>query len=531
MQATSHLVELGYETPEMLQRADNSNVKGESVLPRPEAENSGGQGPSGARQGKAGAVSLLMFNCDTEVYKRLARHSHAGYKQSWTRHLWLCIQRQFLLEFTNKGLIISRLVLNLVNGLMTVTVYQFHGNEQYVLRLRTALIFHILMSKVISVVSHIGLFAQDRPIFYKQHAGYFFRSSNFWLAHNFFQLVFWGFLESGLLAAPIYWLSGFHKDFGKFMLFWMALYFLNLNSSVIFKVLAVICPTISMAQTMAGLVQVSFFLFSGYLQPWSVLPPGWLWVKWGSPQSYAFSIMLINEFSGYDYTCNAEELQKSNGICPYTTGDQYLGDIYALKGDTNDIGLHFIGLAGWYVIYLVIGAVCLHLIKFSPSQLQRAKPYVPSTDKRSLLLPKPAVLVWHGVSYTVKQKKKEKVLLDRVSGIIRPSMMTALMGPSGAGKTTLLDVIAGRKTGGKITGDITINGHPKEQKVLLHCVAVLSRFRTVRLHFCRGLLALGYCTVAVCCSPLTLCYRPVALCTLPFLYSPVALCYSARTLC
>ena len=113
-----------------------------------------------------------------------------------------------------------------------------------------------------------------RPIFYKQHAGHFFRSTNFWIAHNFFQLVVWGFLESGLLAAPIYWLTGFHKDFNKFLLFWMALYLLNLNSSVIFKVLAIICPTISMAQTMAGLVQVFFFLFSGYLQPWSVLPPG-----------------------------------------------------------------------------------------------------------------------------------------------------------------------------------------------------------------------------------------------------------------
>ena len=31
-----------------------------------------------------------------------------------------------------------------------------------------------------------------------------------------------------------------------------------------------------------------------------------------------------------------------------------------------------------------------------------------------------------------------------------------------AGKTTLLDVIAGYKTGGKITGDIMIDGHPKQ---------------------------------------------------------------------
>lgn len=37
--------------------------------------------------------------------------------------------------------------------------------------------------------------------------------------------------------------------------------------------------------------------------------------------------------------------------------------------------------------------------------------------------------------------------------------MTALMGSSGAGKTTLMDVIAGRKTSGKIRGQILLNGH------------------------------------------------------------------------
>ncbi|CAN0257954.1 unnamed protein product, partial [Scytosiphon promiscuus] len=57
----------------------------------------------------------------------------------------------------------------------------------------------------------------------------------------------------------------------------------------------------------------------------------------------------------------------------------------------------------------------------------------------------------------------ELTLLNKISGFCKPGEMTALMGSSGAGKTTLLDVLAGRKTGGTTTGDIRINGHPKEQ--------------------------------------------------------------------
>ena len=56
------------------------------------------------------------------------------------------------------------------------------------------------------------------------------------------------------------------------------------------------------------------------------------------------------------------------------------------------------------------------------------------------------------------------LLLKGVSGAFRPCVLTALMGVSGAGKTTLMDVLAGRKTGGYIEGDIKVSRYPKKQE-------------------------------------------------------------------
>eukprot|EP01087_Luapelamoeba_hula_P008964 TRINITY_DN2282_c0_g1_i1.p1 TRINITY_DN2282_c0_g1~~TRINITY_DN2282_c0_g1_i1.p1 ORF type:complete len:1497 (-),score=261.71 TRINITY_DN2282_c0_g1_i1:27-4118(-) len=81
-----------------------------------------------------------------------------------------------------------------------------------------------------------------------------------------------------------------------------------------------------------------------------------------------------------------------------------------------------------------------------------------SVSDLSKHMTKGAYLSFDDLCYTVSSEGTSLQLLHNICGYSKPGMMLALMGSSGAGKTTLLDVLAQRKTGGKITGDILIDG-------------------------------------------------------------------------
>ncbi|TQN67413.1 ZEB2-regulated ABC transporter 1, partial [Colletotrichum shisoi] len=74
-----------------------------------------------------------------------------------------------------------------------------------------------------------------------------------------------------------------------------------------------------------------------------------------------------------------------------------------------------------------------------------------------------AVFHWKDVCYDIKIKGEPRRILDQVSGWVKPQTLTALMGVSGAGKTTLLDVLATRVTMGVITGEMLVNGQPRDE--------------------------------------------------------------------
>ncbi|KAL7602302.1 hypothetical protein Lser_V15G25177 [Lactuca serriola] len=174
---------------------------------------------------------------------------------------------------------------------------------------------------------------------------------------------------------------------------------------------------------------------------------------------YAMNGIVVNEFLGHSW----------NRVLPNST--ESLGvRIITSRG--------FFPYAYWYWIAV---AALIALEKHQTVILDENETQNPSavelhsmSKKKGMILPfEPHCITFDDVKYSVDmpQEMKEQgvvedplLLLKGVSGTFRPGVLTALMGVSGAGKTTLMDVLAGRKTGGYIEGNIVISGYPKKQE-------------------------------------------------------------------
>ncbi|XP_028778960.1 ABC transporter G family member 29-like isoform X2 [Neltuma alba] len=398
-----------------------------------------------------------------------------------------CWDKEWLLIRRNSFVYIFRSCQNVFLAVTTATVFfrtTMHQNNENDGAVYVGAIVFSMLNNMFNGFGEIGLIMQRLPVFYRQrdmlfHPVWTYTLPNFLLA--FPRMV----SETILWVAITYYTIGYAPEVSRFFKHLLLLFLTQIMASGLYKTLAAVCRSVIIANTGGSLLILLIFLLAGFILPKNEIPSWWAWTMWISPMSYSYIGLVLNEMTAPRW------MNKSS-----SDGSTSLGlAILKASGIYPEAKWYWISTAaivGLAVVYHVL--FTLSLVYLNPlgqkqatiseeeaselssrnntnSALESSTGVGPS---RGMVLPfTPLAMSFDNVNYYVdmpREMKEQGVTDDRlqllkdVTGAFRPGVLTALMGVSGAGKTTLMDVLAGRKTGGYIEGDIRISGFPKKQE-------------------------------------------------------------------
>ncbi|KAF4551718.1 ABC-2 type transporter-like protein 5 [Elsinoe fawcettii] len=440
-------------------------------------------------------------------YAQQARwtRSRSAYILSFSKQVRLCLWREFQQLRTRPWAYIRHVLINTVLAIIIGSVFYNlpFGTITFVSR-EVSIFFMLLMSILNSSSEIFDLFSRRPAI--EKHMNYaLYHPSADALASVLWNIPLQA-VTCTLTTIPFYFLSHLRRETTAFFFYLLISFSLMLTLSVLFRTAGTLAGSRSTAAIVSILCMLATIIYAGFALPVSYMPIWSSWIRHANPVYYAFSSLVINEFVGREFPCSQHEPGYGNRaldqqICTVrgskagesvVSGKAYIEavfeiDIAAKWTKFAIICVFWLGLLLCYLIateFVSAEKSRGEVIVFSRKRKQIVK-YPKRRDEESLsdeatitsgrprklsgssvvsakqVVNDHGILHWQSLCYDVKRGGEVKRLLDHVDGWAKPGSLTALMGVSESGKTTLLNVLASRATIGLVSGDILVDGLPR----------------------------------------------------------------------
>ncbi|EIE25913.1 ATP-binding cassette transporter [Coccomyxa subellipsoidea C-169] len=432
---------------------------------------------------------LKPFNCTEESDKALAWTKFAltgwqAFKACLRRECILTDRYQFLYKFRTCQVLIMATITGTVFLKTRQAPTSLLNGQNYM-----SVCFYSVMVLFFNGQTELTIAVDRLPAFYKQRLEGLHPAWAYTLPITFLR-IFYSLTEAGIWSVLVYWLVGFAPDAGRFLVFFAILFLVHQNAVAMFRVFAALTRDMVVATSVGSLFLVIYLMLSGYILAKPDMPNWWVWAYWLDPFSYAIQGLIANEFSAPRWNVRGFRGER---WWSWVAIGVLTGSIILFNGFT--ILFHQIMPPFQKPVAVMSEDSLEERIAAQRGTQQQPKTSSSSTSrsvtaseraysvaavqpriKHGMVLPFcPVTLTFRNIHYFVDlpaglraslpcwgSRRRELEILKGISGIFRPGVLTALVGVSGAGKTTLLDILAGRKTTGRITGEVRVNGHPWE---------------------------------------------------------------------
>ncbi|KAL5060202.1 hypothetical protein RYX36_031806 [Vicia faba] len=438
-------------------------------------------------------------------YNKRQTHPAALVKEKYGISNWdlfmACFSKEWLLMKRNAFVYVFKTIQITIMSIITFTVFfktkMPVGTVQDGQKFYGALFF-TLINVMFNGLAELAMTVSRLPVFYKQRDFKFYPAWAFGLPIWILRIPI-SFLESLIWIVLTYFTIGFAPSASRFFRQFLALFGIHQMALSLFRFVASVGRSLVVANSLGTLTLLVVFVLGGFIIAKDDIKPWMIWGYYLSPIMYGQNAIAMNEFldkrwskpntdTRIDASTVGEVLLKSRGL--YTEDYWYWICIGALVGFSLLFNLFFILALTYLNPFGDSKAVTAdedekknessssrhHPLEGTNMAVRNSLDTMNSSnheEKRGMVLPfQPLSMEFNHINYYVDMPaemksqgvKKDKLqLLQDVSGAFRPGVLTALVGVSGAGKTTLMDVLAGRKTGGYIEGNISISGYQKNQ--------------------------------------------------------------------
>ncbi|KZV91188.1 hypothetical protein EXIGLDRAFT_676351 [Exidia glandulosa HHB12029] len=447
--------------------------------------------------------ALESFRDSRRAQQSQSLSRKSPYTISYRRQVQLCFERGYQ---RLRGDMTNFYITVFGNSVMALIISSVFYNQQPTTASffsRGALLFYaVLVNAFASALEILTLYGQRAVV--EKHTRYALYRPSAEAAASMLVDMPSKIITSLTINLILYFMTNLRREPGAFFLFLLMSFTCTITMSMIFRTIGSSTRTLSQAMPGSSLMILAMVIYTGFAIPIRDMVPWFRWINYINPIAYAFENLMVNEFHGREFTCVS--YSPSGPGYENASGDQILCNaIGAAPGASMVSGTDYVRTAYHYEkahFWRNYGILVAFIIFFLGTYLFATEIVTAKKSKGEVLvfprghLPKSAkrdeeeagdaaaadaggsvntaetlggiqrqtrTFHWSDVCYDITIKGEPRRILDHVDGWVKPGTLTALMGVSGAGKTTLLDVLATRVTMGVITGEMLVNGRPRDQ--------------------------------------------------------------------